>query len=164
MFGAKPVLANPSNSMESYQESPSAEAPLITLTDSPDEALVSPPRFSVEALGRKVEQKTVALAANLKREIRERPLEAAGLAAAAGFVARSLPLGPIVAVSARIAAGFGPPVLLALGAVKLIEISRRTRAQIAPPARRPGLAGPVFGEASHEQHGTVSTPRILPAA
>jgi hypothetical protein len=145
--------------MEQYPESLAKDSPLITLTDSHEESSAPGSRFSVEALGRKLEQKTADLAARLKRNIRESPLEAVGIAAAAGFVARSLPLTSILATSVRVAGGFGPPVLLALGAVKLFE-NRRIPGRIAAsltgrktPGRSPNHAGP-------EEDG-VNSSRIL---
>jgi hypothetical protein len=118
--------------MEQPQETAYKSKLLITLTDSPEDDALPLQHFSIESLGRKVEQKTVACSEKLKRQIRTSPLEAVGIAAAAGFLSRSLPLTSIIATAVRVVGGFGPPVLLALGAVKLFE--NRRPAQIASSA------------------------------
>jgi len=105
--------------MEQPQETAYKSKPLITLTDSPEDDTLALQHFSIESLGRKVEQKTVVCSEKLKRQIRTSPLEAVGIAAAAGFFSRSLPLTSIIATAVKVVGGFGPPVLLALGAVKI---------------------------------------------
>jgi hypothetical protein len=147
--------------MEQPQETAYKRKPLITLTDSPEDDALSLQHFSIESLGRKVEQKTVAYSEKVKRQIRTSPLEAVGIAAAAGFILRSLPLTSIIATAAKVVGGFGPPVFLALGAVKLFE-NRRLPAQIASSAIGRSNAVPSpNGEGLEDAGGSVPARRAV---